>query len=97
MSYKDIINGDQRLVILRFLSENQGTANESVINKVLESYGHKISRAQVKNHLYYLVEQDLIELETVLNTDVAHITDRGVDVSAGRAKVPGVGVPSVGR
>lgn len=96
MAYKNMLEQDQRLVILRALSEMNGTANDSVLQKVLFTYGHRVSRDQVKTHLYWLNEQGLIEIESVLSTDVATITSRGVDVANGFARVPGVGQPRAG-
>ncbi|MBL4799821.1 MAG: ArsR family transcriptional regulator [Oleispira sp.] len=96
MAYRDILKGDQRLVILRALEESNGTLNDSVLQKVLDTYGHKISRDKVKTHLHWLEEQEFIEIESLLSTDVAIITARGHDIANGRAHVPGVGVPRAG-
>lgn len=96
MAYIDVIQGDQRLVILRTLEEMNGSANDSVLQKVLERYGHRISRDQVKTHLYWLNEQGLVVIESVMSTDVATITGRGADVANGHARVPGVGTPRIG-
>lgn len=96
MSYNDVIQSDQRLVILRTLVEMNGSANDSVLQKVLERYGHRISRDQVKTHLYWLEEQGLLGIESVLSTDVATITGRGSDAANGHARVPGVGSPRIG-
>ena len=96
MAYQDMLNQDQRLVILRSLGDVNGTANDSILNKMLDAYGHKISRDQVKTHLFWLEEQGLITLDSVLNTEVATITGRGIDVSEGRARVSGVGQPRPG-
>ncbi|PHS66354.1 MAG: hypothetical protein COB09_02520 [Thalassobium sp.] len=96
MAYHDIVTADQRLVILRMLEESNGSANDSVLQKVLGTYGHRISRDQVKTHLYWLNEQSLITIESVMGTDVATITGRGIDVALGHARVPGVGIPRAG-
>lgn len=96
MSYSDVIQNDQRLVILRTLEEMNGSANDSVLQKVLERYGHRISRDRVKTHLYWLSEQELVAIESVMSIDVATITSRGVDVASGHASVPGVARPRMG-
>lgn len=96
MAYKDMLKQDQRLVILRALYEMNGSANDSVLQKVLQTYGHKISRDQVKTHLHWLNEQELVEIESVMSTDVATITSRGVDAATGHARIPGVGQPRPG-
>jgi repressor of nif and glnA expression len=96
MTYKTLLEQDQRLVILRSLADVNGTANDSILNKMLDTYGHKVSRHQVKAHLYWLEEVGLVALESVLETDVATITALGADVAQGRARVPGVGAPRLG-
>ena len=96
MPYTAIAQDDQRLVILRHLDDSTGSANDSVLQKVLGTWGHHISRDKVKTHLYWLNEQELITIETVMSTDVATLTGRGHDVANGRAKVPGVGMPRPG-
>lgn len=96
MSFKETVKQDQRLVILRSLNDLSGTANDSVLQKILAQWGHRISRDQVKTHLYWLNEQELVEIESVMSTDVATITSRGVDVADGLSRVPGVGVPRPG-
>ena len=96
MAYQHIVRDDQRLVILRALNEMNGQANDSILQKVLASFGHNISRDKVKTHLHWLAENDLVTIETVLSTDVATITSRGHDVAKGYAQVPGVGVPRPG-
>lgn len=92
-NYQDLLDGDQRLVILRSLNDLNGSANDSVLQKILGQYGHKLSRDKVKTHLFWLSEQGLIEIESVLSTDVANLTGRGLDVATGVARCPGVGMP----
>jgi hypothetical protein len=96
MSYKETVEQDQRLVILRSLKDLSGTANDSVLQKVLAQWGHRISRDQVKTHLYWLNEQGLVVIDSVMSTDVATLTSRGVDTADGLARVPGVGIPRPG-
>lgn len=92
-NYNALLDGDQRLVILRSLSELNGSANDSVLQKILGQYGHKLSRDKVKTHLYWLQEQGLLEIDSVMNTDVAVLSGRGLDVANGVSRCPGVGVP----
>ena len=91
--YQQLLEGDQRLVILRSLKDLNGSGNDSVLQKILEQYGHKLSRDRVKTHLYWLNEQGLLTLDTILSTDVAKLTGRGLDVAEGLARCPGVGIP----
>ena len=95
MSYKQIVIEDQRLVILRGLHDMQGySANDSIIQTVLEQYGHRISRDQVRTHLSWLSEQGLISIQSVGETFVATLTNRGSDVSTGRSTVAGIKRPA---
>lgn len=94
MSLKEMLQADRRLVTLRVLNESAGyTANESIIDSALDTFGHMVSRDVVKNELNWLEEQGLIELENVYNTKVAKLTQRGIDVAQGQAVVEGVKRP----
>ncbi|MAK90449.1 MAG: hypothetical protein CMI13_04325 [Oleibacter sp.] len=94
--FGDITRDDQRLVILRTLVDTNGTANDSILQKMLHRFGHHISRDLVKTHLAWLEENELVKLDHVMSTDVATITARGHDVATGSARVPGVGIPRPG-
>ncbi|MGX2951701.1 VpaChn25_0724 family phage protein [Ursidibacter arcticus] len=89
-----ILTKDQRLVILRSLAEAGYDANESILSDCLDLYGHDISRDLVRNHLVWLEEQGLIQLERLKDGYmVAKITQRGLDVAQGRVAVEGVKRP----
>ncbi|EOV4166907.1 ArsR family transcriptional regulator [Yersinia enterocolitica] len=90
---RDILDSDQRLVILRSLLECGESANESVLQTCLEAYGHRLSRDSVRTHLSWLNEQRLVSLTDVAGCFVARITGRGEDVANGLAFVPGVKKP----
>ena len=94
MSYQTLLHEDQRLVILRTLVEMNGyQANESILQTILDNYGHNISRDLVVSHLRFLQEQALISLEDINGIQVATLLSRGEDVAAGRATVSGVKRP----
>lgn len=90
---REILDSDQRLVILRSLLECGDSANESVLQTCLEAYGHSTSRDVVRTHLAWLAEQRLVSLRDVAGCYVATITGRGDDVANGRAIVSGVKKP----
>ncbi|WP_340617247.1 ArsR family transcriptional regulator [Xenorhabdus entomophaga] len=90
---REILNADQRLVLLRSLTECGGDANESVLQTCLDAYGHRISRDVVRSHLTWLEEQGLCAAKDVAGCLVASITGRGLDVAEGRSQVPGVKRP----
>ena len=93
-----IFEADQRLVILRSLNEIQGySANDSILNDVLFTFGHNISRDAVRTHMRWLEEQGLVTVQKIgERTLVAIITERGIDVATGKARVDGVKRPGPG-
>ncbi len=93
MSMREILNEDQRLVLLRSLSDCGGDANESVLQTCLDAYGHRESRDVIRSHLYWLAEQGLCAVKDVAGCLVASVTGRGMDVAEGRSTVPGVKRP----
>lgn len=92
--YAEFLRQDVRLVLLRLLEEMPAyRANSSVLNAALDSYGHTLSRDQVKTELYWLAEQGAVVLEDIGPVLVASLTERGQDIAAGRARVPGIKRP----
>lgn len=93
-----IFNEDQRLVILRFLTESNGhTANDSILDDVLDNYGHKISRNKVRSHMRFLEDSGLLTIQTLgEKTLVATVTQHGFDVAMGEAIADGVKKPRPG-
>lgn len=85
-----LLKEDQRLCLLRSLSDAGGKANESVVQDCLDRYGHEISRDAVKTHLAWLEEQGVIETEDLGGCLVATLIDRGYDVIQGRCTMPGI-------
>ena len=97
-TFDELLSKDRRLVILRALNDQAFSLNDSVLQVVLEEFGHRVSRDAVRTELAWLEEQKLVTLEHVGNGKVvvATLTERGGDVATGRAKVPGVRRPSAG-
>ncbi|MFZ3487269.1 ArsR family transcriptional regulator [Vibrio harveyi] len=95
MNFKELLQQDQRLVILRSLYDMSGyEANESIIDSCLDTYAHNISRDEVRTHLCWLEEQGLVKVRDVAGCMIAKLTQRGEDVATGQARVPGVKRPS---
>lgn len=93
-AYTDYLRHDIRLVILRLLTDMPGyRANSSVLNTALDHYGHSTSRDQTKTELQWLAEQNAVSLSEVGPVLVATLTERGQDIAAGRARVPGIQRP----
>ncbi|HAS63212.1 MAG TPA: hypothetical protein DCS35_11965 [Vibrio sp.] len=85
---------DRRLVILRVLSESAGyTASDSNLDDSLDRWGHTVSRDVVVGEMYWLAEQQLVTLREMGSTQIATITQRGLDVASGQAIHPGVKRP----
>jgi len=98
MSFAHHLTEDRRLVILRLLAEAPGySANESILHSAIQGFGHSVSRDMVRTDLAWLQEQELLTTEDLASIRVATLTQRGLDVSAARATVPGVKRPSPGR
>lgn len=92
--YADFLRQDMRLVLLRLLVEMPAyRANSSVLNAALDGFGHSVSRDQVKTELHWLGEQGAVKLEEMGPVLVATLTERGQDIAAGRARVPGIKRP----
>jgi len=92
--FAHFLQQDRRLVILRLLSEMPAyRANSSMLATALEHFGHSPTRDQVKTELHWLAEQGLIKVEDAGPVLVATLIERGADVAAGRAVVPGIKRP----
>lgn len=90
---RDLLDQDQRLVLLRSLLDCGDSANESILQTCLQTYGHKVSRDSVRTQLSWLKEQGLVSLSDVSGCYVAEITGRGDEVASGLITVPGVKKP----
>lgn len=96
-SFRELLQQDRRLVILRFLHEDDDYGlNTSVLQTALHSIGHGCSRDCVASECAWLAEQGLVRVEQVGAVTVVYLTARGVDVALGQAIVPGVKRPSPG-
>lgn len=101
MGLAEILAADRRLCVLRFLAEDRDyTLNESLIQDTLSLVGHAVSRDAVRTELAWLKEQGLVTTQQEMLGSkplvIATLTERGADVAAGRAEVPGVKRPAPG-
>ena len=88
---------DRRLVILRVLLESAAfTANEYILQRMLESFGHVVSQDRLRTELAWLREQDLVTVDVAGGVHIAKLTSRGDDVAHGRTTQPGVKRPRAG-
>jgi len=96
-SFADYQDADRRLVLLKALeSAVQYRANVYLLRRFAESLGHVVGLDRAEQDLAWMAEQGLISTVKTLDVTVATLTERGLDVAAGRAKVPGVQQPAPG-
>jgi hypothetical protein len=93
--FKELQAANRRCAFLRFLAEEPDYAlNTSTLQSALASIGHSVSRDMVNTDAAWLEEQGLVTREDLGIVIVVNITQRGLDVAAGRAVVPGVQRPA---
>ena len=93
MTFAELKQSDMRIVMLRSIKDDGYSLNESILQSVLEMYGHSVTRDQVRTQMRWLEEQGLLTIEDIAGTLVGQLTGRGVDVADGRARVDGVKRP----
>ena len=95
MKYDERVRRDQRLVTLQLLEQAEGyDLNAAILRSALAEFGHRPSAAALRAELGWLAEQGLITVRDIGALQVATLTERGADVAAGRATVPGVARPA---
>lgn len=96
-SFAELHAEHRRLATLLILEREVAyRANEYLLQTALARDGHSVSRDRVRTDLEWLREQGLVTVEQVGSMSVAVLTERGADVAAGRASVPGVKRPAPG-
>jgi len=94
-SYSEFATRDLRLVLLRELaSQPDYTANEAVLHRVAEAFGHHRSRDHIRAQLRWLADVEAISVREVADVLVATLRSRGLDHVEGRALIDGVNRPS---
>jgi hypothetical protein len=96
MSFRDIVDGEQRLAICQLLEQDPDYShNEHVIKRAMQMMGHNIGSDLLRNHLTWLQEQGLVSVdrENVPTVWVVKLTVRGQDAALGRTLIPGVARP----
>jgi hypothetical protein len=95
--FERLVVADRRLEILRLLTEGPGyQLNVFVLRPALQSRGHTVSHDNVATDLAWLAEQGLVTVSQASDVTVGKLTQRGADVAAGLAIVPGVKRPEPG-
>lgn len=98
-AYREHFAEHLRLTVLRLLAELPSySANSSVITDAAHELGLVATRDIIRTELAWLAEQGLVTTrEPAPGLVVATATERGLEVAAGRARVPGVQRPAPGR
>lgn len=88
--YQRLVREDQRLLLLLLLAADPDySCHEHLLRTRLDDLGHRLSLDGLRGLLAWLDEQGLIDLLGD-KIKVARLTNRGLDVSTGAARVPGV-------
>lgn len=96
-NFADYLTQDARLVILKELAfQSDGRLNEVLLEKVLDTFGHRRSREWIRTQLSKLAELGAISLAEVGTVQIATITRTGLDHVERRSFVDGVARPSPG-
>lgn len=83
---------DRRLVVLRVLAESSGyTANEFILQQMLEQFGHVVSIDRVRTDLAWLQEQQMLTIGDVADVQIARRAARTWPQAA--SVVPGIKRP----
>lgn len=97
MSYRDHVERDARLIILRMLAqETSWMLNEVLLQRGLETFGHNHSRDFVKTQLRAMADLNAVTLREAGTVLVATITPAGLDHVERRGLIEGIARPSPG-
>ncbi len=95
MSYDDFLAEDARLCILKELSkQTDGRLNDSVLTRVLDTFGYRRSRDWVRTQMRKLDDVGAVRLLEAGTALIATITRAGMDHVERRAVLEGVAKPS---
>lgn len=88
-SLAQVLAEDQRLVVLRLLSEVAGAhLNEDVLRQGLASVGHQVGRTDVRAVVQFLERHALVQVEKLAMPSgelwLVQLTDDGSAVAGGR-------------
>ena len=84
--------------MLQLLADTPGyRAADALLHPALEAMGLGCTRDQLRMHLSWLDELQLITVEERGNAAISTLSERGGDVARGQALVNGVARPAPGR
>lgn len=91
----DVFAANRRIAILQGLhADTDYTLSCEMLQRLLESYGHRIPVAAVREDIVWLAGQRLVTMgDGAAGMTLAKLTRRGADVATGHLRVPGVDRP----
>ena len=97
MNYAERVSQAQRLMILQALAEDDDyRVNDSMLHTWLHTMALDLSMDRLRTQIRWLEEQALVTVDQVGTMLIATLTERGLDVSKGRARVDGIARPAPG-
>ena len=96
MNFADHVNADARLVILKELvNQIDHRLNSSLLERVLEAFGHRRSREWLETQLHALADIGAIQVTQIGSVMVAELRQPGQDHVERRRVLAGVARPSL--
>ncbi len=93
-SFAERVTESMRRVTLELLKEADGyDLNIYILRSGLADFGYRPSMDKLRSEISWLAEQGYLSVRDVGGTVIATLTERGQDVAAGNAQVPGVARP----
>jgi hypothetical protein len=94
-TWEDAQREDARLVVLRELQrQNDGRLNETLLLKVLDSFGHRRTRDWLRTQLRAMADLGAVALTEQGTVMIAQITRTGMDHVERRSVIEGIARPS---
>jgi hypothetical protein len=93
--FRQYVAADVRLIILRELvAQPDYRLNETLLLRVLETFGHRKSRDYLRDQLRWLEEMGAVTLTEAGTIIIAELTRRGRDHVERRRVIEGIARPS---
>ena len=93
--FRQYIAADVRLIVLRELvAQPDYRLNETLLLRVLETFGHRRSRDYLRDQLRWLDEMGAVTLTEAGTVMIAELTRRGRDHVERRVVIEGIARPS---
>lgn len=94
MSYREMIEAEQRLLLLRtLLDDPDRSANERILRRALATYGHALGEDAGRRVVQWLADAGCVKVEDLSGLWVVTLTTRGAEVVRAETTVPGIAHP----